>query len=532
MPEDFEEKPPEMIDLGEILGIVRRRRWLFLGPFLLGWLLVWGVSWFLPTVYRSGTLILVEEPAVPEQYVPSNVNDSSQSRLDSITQQILSRTRLLHIIEHQHLYQDGRKQPTPDEIVDLMRKDIEIELVRADDRKLSSFNIFYSADDPKVAQAVTKELADLFIQENLADRKQKSENTTKFLEEQLEEARQNLAQQEARVREFKDKHMGDLPSQLQANLQIMSSLQTQLQAAQDALSRAQQQQTYLESLLSQYHTLDQRLKGSDGSTPLSVANVDKTLDQLNAQLADMQAHYTENYPDVRKLKQQIADLEQLKQQALSNPGKAGDPKGSPQVTSYADVKDMAPRMELESQVKANQVEIASRQRDVKQLQAQLAEYQVRLNASPVREQEFADITRDYNQSRTNYDALLTKKNQSEMATDLEKTQQGERFQMIDPPNLPLTPYSPNRLKLAGLGVAVGLLLGFGFAGGAELLDGRVYSERELRKLVSAEILADIPPLPLPEEEKRQRYEDWITIGAACLTLCCVGAGFAITYYRG
>ncbi|HXY51040.1 MAG TPA: XrtA system polysaccharide chain length determinant [Terriglobales bacterium] len=529
MPEDFEEKPPEMKDLGEILGIVRRRRWLFLGPFLLGWLLVWGVSWFLPTVYRSGTLILVEEPAVPEQYVPSNVNDSSQSRLDSITQEILSRTRLLHIIEHQHLYQDGRKQLTPDEIVDMMRKDIEIELVRADDKKLSSFNIYYSADDPKVAQAVTKELADLFIQENLADRAQKSENTTKFLEEQLEDARQNLAEQEARVREFKDKHMADLPSQLQANLQIMSSLQTQLQAAQDALSRAQQQQTYLESLLGQYRTLDQAMKGADGSTPLSVANMDKMLDQLNAQLADMRSRYTDNYPDVRKLKQQIADLERLKQQVLSN---AGDQKNSPTVTSYADVKDMAPRMELASQMKANQVEIASRQRDIKELQAQLGEYQARLNASPVREQEFADITRDYNQSRTNYDALLAKKNQSEMATDLEKTQQGQRFQMIDPPNLPLTPYSPNRLKLAGFGVVAGLLLGFGFAGGAEFLDGRVYSERELRKLVSAEILADIPPLTLPEEEKRQRYEDWITIGAACLALCCVFAGFAITYYRG
>src|SRR5262249_34083228 len=243
---------------------------------------------------------------------PSNINETSQSRLDSITQQILSRTRLLHIIEHLHLYQDGRRQLTADEMVERMRKDIEIELVRGDDRKLSSFNIYFSADDPKVAQATTAELADLFIKENLADREQKSENTTKFLEQQLEDARQNLAEQEARVREFKDKHLGELPTQLQANLQIMSSLQTQLQTEQDALSRAQQQQTYLESLLSQYRRFEGSIKGADGSS-LSMATVDKDLDTLKAQLADLQSRYTDKHPDVRKLKGQIADLERLKQ---------------------------------------------------------------------------------------------------------------------------------------------------------------------------------------------------------------------------
>jgi protein tyrosine kinase modulator len=530
MPEEFEEQPQEMKDLNEILGIVSRRRWLFLGPFLLGFLLVWGVSWFLPTVYRSGTLILVEEPAVPEQYVPSNINETSQSRLDSITQQILSRTRLLHIIDHLHLYQNGGDRPGADEMVEQMRKNIEIELARGDDRKLSSFNIYFSADDPKVAQAATAELADLFIRENLADREQKSENTTKFLEQQLEDARENLAAQEARVREFKDKHFGELPTQLQANLQIMSSLQTQLQAEQDALGRAQQQQTYLESLLSQYRAAE-GFKAADGSS-FSMATVDKNLDTLRAQLADLQSRYTDKHPDVRKLKGQIADLEKLKQQATASGATAGAPKSIASPANFADIKDRAPRMELESQLKGNQVEIASRQKTINKLQAQLAEYQARLNSSPVREQEFADITRDYNQSRTSYDSLLAKKNQSEMATDLEKTQQGERFQMIDPPNLPLKPFSPNRLKLAGIGLFVGLLLGICCVGGAELTDQRLYSEKEVRKLVSAEIIADIPPLTLPQEEARRRYENWITVAAACLVVGFVIAGFAITLYRG
>ena len=345
----------------------------------------------------------------------------------------------------------------------------------------------------------------------------------------MEDARQNLAAQEARVREFKDKHFGELPTQMQANLQIMSSLQTQLQAEQDALGRAEQQHTYLESLLGQYRAAEGFR--ADGSS-FSMASVDKDLDTLKAQLADLQSRYTDKHPDVRKLKGQIADLEKLKQQAATSGTVAGDPKGVAAPTSYADIKDRAPRMELESQLKGNQVEIATRQKNITHLQGQLAEYQARLNSSPVAEQEFADITRDYNQSRTSYDSLLAKKNQSEMATDLEKTQQGERFQMIDPPNLPLKPFSPNRLKFAGIGLFVGLLLGICFAGGAELTDHRVYSEKEVRKLVSAEIIADVPPLTLPQEDARRRYENWVTIAAACLVVCFVIAGFAITLYRG
>jgi polysaccharide chain length determinant protein (PEP-CTERM system associated) len=529
MPEEIEEQSTEIPDLQEILGIVRRRRWLFLVPFFMGWLLVWTSSWFLPTVYRSGTLILVEQPAVPEHYVVSNVGDDLQSSLNSITQQILSRTRLLQIIDQYHLYgKQGGRQLTPDEKVELMRKDTEIELVRSDDRKLSAFNIYYSARDPQVAQKATNELAQLFIRESLEAQQGKSENTTKFLEDQLEDARKSLAEQEARVREFKDKHLGELPSQLQSNLQIMSGVQVQLQSEQDALGRAEQQKTYLESLLTQYKAIEKVGKTSDGT---SVPAIDKQLETLRTQLADLLSRYTEKHPDVRKLREQIADLEKTRQQLLAgSTSKSSDDTTAP--TSAVEVRDMTPKMELQSQLKANQIEIANRQRTIKNLQAQLATYQARLDSAPVREQEFADITRDYNQSRANYDLLLAKRDQSEMATNLVKTQQGQRFTMLDPPNVPTRPYSPNRLKLAGIGLFAGLVLGGGIAGGAEFLDTRLHSERELRKLVSAEIIADVPPMMTPEEQSRQRRQDWITATVTAAVLCCMSLGFAITYLHG
>ena len=174
----------------------------------LGWLAVWGSSWILPARYKSSTLILVEQPTMPRDYVVPNVNeDLCRSGWQNITQQILSRTRLLHIIDELNLYAKDRRRLSPDEIVERMRKDIEIELVQDRRKRVTAFRIHYSAHDPSVAQQVTSKLTNLFINENLEVRQQQSEGTTKFLEDQMETARQNLEAQEEKIREFKGQHV-------------------------------------------------------------------------------------------------------------------------------------------------------------------------------------------------------------------------------------------------------------------------------------------------------------------------------------
>src|SRR5271166_2597746 len=281
MVDDFEEQSSEGFDLQHWLGVVRRRHMQFLIPLLLGWAIVWGASWVLPSRYRSSTLILVEQPTMPKDYVTPNVNDDLQDRLRSITQQILSRTRLLHIIDQMNLYADTRAHLTPDDKVERMRKEIEIELVRDNENRVSSFNVYYSAHDPHVAQQVTSELTNLFISENLEVRQQQSEDTTKFLESQLETARQSLTAQEERIREFKGQHVGELPTQLGSNLQILSGLQSQLQTGEDALNTAKQQRVYLETLINQYRSTQGSPKTSDG-TPLGLPAVDQELDKLRS----------------------------------------------------------------------------------------------------------------------------------------------------------------------------------------------------------------------------------------------------------
>ena len=254
---ELEQKTSPTLD--EYWRIMCRRRWWLILPAFVCWLLVWGGSWFLPAVFRSQSLILIEQQKVPEQYVVSNVSVDLQERLHSMTQQILSRTRLQRIIDDFHLYAKERSRLSPDGMVDLMRDDVKIELVQAPGRPgdLTAFRISYSATSPQLAQQVASQLTSLFIEEDLQAQQQQSENTTRFLETQLAEARTSLEKQEAKVRQFKTEYLGQLPTQMEGNLQILSGLQTQLQSAQSSLAHAQQQKLYLESLLDQYRTLRQ-----------------------------------------------------------------------------------------------------------------------------------------------------------------------------------------------------------------------------------------------------------------------------------
>ena len=528
MEEELQETT-ELIELSEIKGIVRRHRWHFLVPFFLGWLLVWGISWLLPSIYRSGTLILVEQPAVPEKFVVSNIDADIQRQLDSITQQILSRTRLLSIIEGLNLYAEDRKHRNPDELVEKMRKDIDIELVRGDDKKLSAFNIYFINRNPVMAQRATNELASLFIKENTEQRQERSENTTRFLEDQLAQARASLAEQEARVRDFKDKHIGELPSQTQSNLQILGGIQTQLQAQEDSLNRAKQQNTYLESLLNQYRTLEHGSSGGVG--PVELTAIDQELDRLSAQLADLSSHYTDKHPDVRKTKEQIARTKKMRERIIADMNNASSSTSDPLASTSPGSKS-APALDLESQLKANRIEIANHQAAIRDLQSKVYEYQARLNRAPLIEQEYADITRDYEQSKANYDSLLTKKSQSEMATDLEKTQQGEHFRMLDPPNLPTKPYKPNRLQLCGLGVMVGLVFGGAAAFGREKMSGKVYTTREIKKLLPFEVLSEIPAIETPEEQEAHRRRSWVAAAAGVVIIGAILLGSAVTYLYG
>ena len=530
------EKPTRALE--DYLAIARRRRWWIILPLFLGWAAVITASWFIAPKYRSETVIIIEQQKVPEHYVVPNVAVDLQGRLQSMTQQILSRTRLQGVIEKLRLYGVGQKRADADSLVERMRQDIKIDLVPVPGRpgELSAFKISYSAPNPRLAQQVTNQLSSLFIEENLHNRQQLSQNTTEFLELQLEQARKDLARQEEHLRDFKSKYLGELPEQQQSNVQILSGLQTRLQAATEALNQANQQKLYLESWLSQYKSLRANLQAKKSSNSASPPVLYEELDRLRAQLVDLSARYTPDHPDVLRLKQQIATTEKLAQQEDADITSGKSSRSTETVStarSMADLQSMSPMLQIEGQVKANQLEIANRQQEVRALARQIENYQDRLNLTPVREQELASITRDHEQSRTNYESLLNKKMQSEMATSLEKREEGEQFHIIDPPNVPHKPYWPDRFKFSLLGVAFGILLAFGTAALVETVDGRIYREQDLRALVASPVLARIPLFHSSEEQqKQQQWYRGLETAAASVLIIMIPTMTLFTYYRG
>jgi len=401
MPEVLDDPSLEKTDWRKHWRMLCRRRWWLAVPAFGVWTVVWAVTWFLPAVYRSETVILVEQQKVPETYVVPNVSADLQDRLQNMTQQILSRTRLLNIMQDFNLYPKLRARVTGDEMVERMRKDIQVELVQAVNRSgnLSAFKVAYLSNDPILAQKVTSQLTSLFINENLRTRQEQSAQTTDFLAAQLEDAGRGLAAQEAKVKEFKSQYLGQLPEQVQSNVQILSGLQAQLQQETDLLGSAKQQSVYLETLRSQWRTMETGAGPGNSAGTAALPTLDQELDRLRGQLADLLSHYTDRHPDVRKVKEQIAKTEKLKQQAEARIA-AAPASGTTDDTLHA---SSPTGMEVESQLKANKVEIENRQHAVQDLQKRIGEYQGRLNMTPMREQQMAGLTRDYEQSKKTYE---------------------------------------------------------------------------------------------------------------------------------
>jgi succinoglycan biosynthesis transport protein ExoP len=531
---------PASPSLADYWAIVRRRFWWVTVPLFLCWVVVWGMSWRLPPIYQSQALILVEQQKVPENYVVPNVTVSLQDRLQSMTQQILSRTRLQTTMDRFHLYSKPKgffgfsKWQDP---IEEMRKDIKIDLVASPGHQgeLTAFKIQYSAGSPELAQRVNNELTSLFIDENLRAQQQLSESTTAFLDIQLADARAKLEQQEAKVRAFKATHFGDLPSQMQSNVQILAGLQTQLDATQRDIDGARQQRLYLESLQKQYDS-QRTSQGGGDSVSTSPEALDKELANLRLRLANAVSQYTDDYPDVITLKDKIAKTEKLKKQLedeiASNQKTSKDAKVAEPGAANTITGSTPTTMQMQSQLQANQLQIQNYEQRQKKIESEISDYQVRLNLTPQTEQELADISRGYDESMSNYNSLLQKQMQSQLATSLEQRQQGEQFRILDPPSLPTRPASPNHLMISILGLALGAALGIALAGVLELTGVRVWQAKDVEGIVPSRVLVALPHLNTPREKRFGPALRWLRIGASVAIIAGIVAGNLYSFYKG
>jgi len=433
------------------------------------------VVWFLPNEYSANTTILVDPQKIPDKYVSATVTEDANERLNTLTQEVLSRTRLSSIVAQYNLYPGKAAKEGEDAVIAYLKSHIKIEVKKTTGAALSAFTITYRANDRFKVAPVTNRLAQSFIDWNLEQRQSLVEGTTKFLNDELDQARQRLQVQEARVRDYRLGHLGQMPEQMTANLQTLGRLQLEQQAKADALNRIDQERLAL------LQTPGGELALEDHHTYVSPrTQLVAQIAQANRHLEELLAKYKPQHPDVIAAQDHLHEL-QAQLDAMGS-------DTNPPIDAQTAGSDRSARLQL-----------LNRQRDqiVQQeaaLEQQVRHYQQLVDAVPVREAEVSGLMRDYESAKANYQSLLEKSYSADLATELERKQQGEKFQVLDQAITPDRPDSPNRPVFWFGAFLAGLAAGLGAVIGLEQINGIVRTEADLLALLpkGATIIGQIP----------------------------------------
>jgi polysaccharide chain length determinant protein (PEP-CTERM system associated) len=479
------------LTLDDYLAILRRRMKLILIPTLLAPLVGFLISYAFTAKYTSQSLVLVEGQKVPEGVVQPVVTQDLAQRIATMQQQVLGRNRLQPMVERMQLVRGGKNV---DDVIEEIRASVQIEPVVTDigqignqsgKRKgatsLPGFYVNYTAPNAREAQSICGELTSMLLSENQSSREQAAQSTTDFISRQLDEAKRNLDDQDSKLAAFKRQYSGQLPGDEDNNLKVLGTLNSQLDANTQAVNRAQQDKAYTESLLAQQLAA---WKSSQGTT--NPQSLQTQLTTLQGQLLQLQARYTEDHPDVIKAKADIAEVK--KRLAEVNDAAA---KGT-ETNDKASLSEPAEIRQLRLQVHQYGEVLAQATREEKRIGDQVRIYQSRVAVSPEVEEKYKLLTRDYETAQKFYADLLAKKSTSEMATDMEKRQQGEQMHLLNPASLPDTPSFPNRLIFAGGGLGAGMVMGLGLALWLELRDKSIRNEADVEASLQMPVLVSLP----------------------------------------
>ncbi len=469
-------------------AIAKRRAFYIVLPVIVCAAIALGISYFISPRYVSQTLVLIEQPKVPDNYVKPVITSDLDDRLASMKEQILSRSRIQPIIEKFNLF-PGLKM---DEKLDAARKDIDIKPIRSEISRsngLPGFFISFKASDPRTAQQVCGEITSLFVDANLRDRAQSAQGTTDFLESQLAEAKSNLDTQDAKLADFQRKYSGRLPDEQNANMNMMGSTNSQLDAVTQQIARMEQDKAYQESLLAQQQSSLQTMMSQSRTSAPTMDERKAQLTQMEAEEADLSTRYTDSYPDVVSIRRKIADLK--REMAKPAPAASGASSSSTPSATAAKVPEPLGIQQLRAAIRATDSGINQKRAEQMQLQGSIRQYQDRLQSSPLVEEEYKQLTRDYQTAQSFYDDLLAKKKQSEMAINLERRQQGEQFRVMDEPNLPDSPSFPNRPLFGAGGAFLGLLLGLALSAFLEYRNTAIRTDEDVYAFLHLPTLGEV-----------------------------------------
>jgi len=515
--------PGRAITIDSTMKMLRRRWWILVGPLLLGMLGGLLYSRSQPSLYRSDAVIQVVPQRVPESYVSSTVTERVEDRLRALAQQVLSRTQLEKLITDLSLFPAERQRLPLEDVVQQMTERVLIEPLTASqasrrDSRSEAFRVSFDYQDPVVAQKVVERLASFFVDTNARERGSQADQTSDFLEAQLTDARARLEAQEQKLKLFRERNAGRLPTQAQTNMQAIQNTQLALQAQLESLARDRDRKLVLERLYSDA-TADVPAEPAGGdAAPAAAANAtpQQRLDIARRALSQMETRLTPKHPDIARTRRIIEDLERQ----VSAQGAPGERPASPD-----EIRRRDRLRQMQAEIESLDRQIAFKEGEERRLRGAIGVYQARLEAVPGIESEWVALTRDYDTLQATYRGLLSKSENSKMAASLEQRQIGEQFRILDPPRVPLNPHSPDRKRINLLGTLAGLGLGVLLMVLVEYRDSTMRSEADVLGAIELPLLALLPFVATETDLRRERRRRWLVAAAVVVLGTVTGALF-------
>jgi polysaccharide biosynthesis transport protein len=500
----------------EYLAVAERRKW---------WVILTGVGMFcfvsmivlhLPNIYRAETVVMVDPQQVPDKFVASIVSSTIADRLSTIKEQVLSPTRLGRLIETMNLYSEMKGKASEQDLIAMMQKAINVEVVSSPGSRLSAFRISYRGKEPKEAARVTNQIADMFIQENLNVREAESMGTVDFLEGELQNTKKQLDEKDAQLQALRNRFAEDLPESKQYHIEALATLRSQLQANQDRVRADQQQKVLLQSMEASVASaptvdLDSGMEGDTTSTSPEKLQLEKQ----RAALSALRARYGPNFPDVRKAQ---AEVDRLQAKIAAEETKGTE---QPAIIAQAAPKHTSNPV-VDGQIQKLDEEIQEQLKLQPKLQEEINSHVAKLEQVPVFEQQISGLTRDDDSLRGQYSSLLDRKLAAQMSNALEVRQKAERFVVLDPAVPPQAPFAPNRPLLIIAGLLAGLGGGVALAILAEMQDESVRTETEAAKILGAAVLGGIPQVVSSKERRRGFVRGSISLLGTAACSCVLG----------
>jgi len=532
----------------DIGAVIRRRKRGFIILFSLIFFIGICIALILPPIYQSKAMILIEGQQIPQDYVKSTITSYVEERLETISQQVMSRSNLMEIINKFSLYSEIKDKITTTEIIEKMRKAINLKTIDANIKSKSggrdisatiAFTLSYEGIIPATVQKVTNQLSSLYIEEDIKTRKKLSTVTTDFLQAESESLKKQIQLQEKEFIRFKKSHIGNLPSDYRANLQAISRLERTLDQTDMKMHLLKEKKLHFEGQIANVEPLTPIM--IDGKN--MAMNPKERLKHLHLQLSSLQTTLSEKHPDIKKLKREIAKLEsqvgksedstskvkrlgELENQLSDAKGKLGakhpdvlrlskeidllskeinDSVTKSATTKVAEEKPDNPTyISLKSQIVSSENEIRFLKQQKEKTTQEIEKYQKRIENAPSIEKEYNDLTRDYDGAKQKYRDIMNQLMTANIAQGMESKQRGERFLIKSRAYLPEKPYKPNRIGIILLGFILAIGSGVVLAAFQESFDNSIRTSNQIKSLTGVPVFSTISFIETDEELRSRR----------------------------